>query len=310
MDRLKNMRTFCRVAELNSFSQTARQLEITPAMVSRQVSDLESHLGIRLLNRSTRHVELSEAGVRYYPRCLELIEQLQVLESEVNGMGARPSGRLRVSAPMDFGQLYLRPALREFLSVYPDVNMVLHLEDRLVHLIEEQVDVAIRIAHQKDSSLVARTLGQACIACYASPDYLAQHDEPTHPDDLRQHDVLQYAHADASDRWTFAEQGREVEVPVTWRLAVNNGRALADAATRGLGVVRLPEFLVQDHLQSGALLEILKPFRSTPVDITALYLHRKFKPAKIRVFIDFLDDWFEQHGLCPALDSRHLIPGT
>ena len=300
MDRLKNMQTFCRVAELSSFSQAARQLEITPAMVSRQVSDLESHLGIRLLNRSTRLVELSEAGARYYPRCLELIEQLQVLESEASTTGMRPAGRLRVSAPMDFGQMYLRPAVREFLSMYPDVNLVLHLEDRLAELMKEQVDVAIRISHPRDSSLVARKLGQACLACYASPDYLAQHGEPDRPEDLQNHQALQYSYAAPSSRWRFEHKGRVIEVPVNWRLSVNNGRALVDAATRGMGGTRVPEFLVQDQLKSGSLLEVLRPFRSRPMDISALYLHRKFKPAKISAFVDFLADWFEQHSFCPA----------
>lgn len=300
MDRLKSMQTFCRVAELSSFSQAARQLEITPAMVSRQVNDLESHLGIRLLNRSTRLVELSEAGARYYPRCLELMEQLQVLESEASGTGMRPTGRLRVSAPMDFGQLYLRPAVREFLSMYPDVNLVLHLEDRLAELMKEQVDVAIRISQPKDSSLVARKLGHACLGCYASPDYLAQHGEPGRPEDLQDHEVLHYTYAEPASRWRFEFDDRVIEVPVSWRLSVNNGRALVDAASRGMGITRVPEFLVQDHLQAGTLLEILVPFRSRPLDISALYLHRKFKPAKISVFVDFLVGWFERNSFCPG----------
>lgn len=160
------------MAELHSFSRAALQLGITAPLVSRQISALEKHLGIRLFNRSTRVVELSEAGERYYPRALELIEQLQQLESDVSDLGRRPGGLLRISVPMDFGRLFLGQALREFLSLYPDIRLQVTYEDRQAQLIEEGVDAVIRIGRLTDSSLVARTLGSACIGCFASPDYL------------------------------------------------------------------------------------------------------------------------------------------
>jgi DNA-binding transcriptional LysR family regulator len=290
------MRAFCGVVEHRGFTAAARRLQTSPAVVSRQVGALEKHLGIRLLNRSTRQVELSEAGAAYFPRCRELLDQLDGFESEVAGFGTRPRGTLRMSVPMDFGQLFLRPAIREFISLCPDVRLEVHFEDRQVHLLEEQLDVAIRISHLADSTLVSRRLGRACIGCYASPDYLAQHGVPGHPEDLANHHVLEYALSPTPGKWRFETAHGSFDIPVHWQLSANNGRVLANNAARGLGVIRMPEFLVQDYLADGSLLEVLEPFRSAPLDISVVYLHRKFKPAKITAFVDFLVDHFRNKG--------------
>jgi len=300
MDPMACMTTFCRVAELKNFSRAARQLGVTPAVASRQVKALEAHLGIRLLNRSTRRVELSEAGERFYPRCLELVEQWSSLENEAGGVGSSPQGLLRVSAPMDFGQLYLREAVREFLSRCPELRLEWLLEDRQVDLIEENIDVAIRIARPRDSNLVARRLGQACVSCYAAPDYLAQHGEPEAPAALADHAVLHYALASRRATWRFSGAEGPVDVAVRWRLAINNGRALADAAARGLGIVQLPEVLVADHVAAGRLVEILPAHRSEPLDISAVFVHRRFRPAKVTAFVEFLVEWFERHPVMPG----------
>jgi DNA-binding transcriptional LysR family regulator len=287
------MRTFVRVAEVGSFSGAARALGLSAPVVSRQVADLEAHLGIRLFNRTTRQVELSEAGTEYYPQCIEVLERIAALEAEVSGHAARPSGVLRVSMPMDFGRLFLGPAIREFLSRAPAVRLEIRYEDREAQLLQEQVDVAIRIGHLDDSSLVARRLGEACIACYASPDYLAQHGSPGEPADLEDHQLIDYSLARAPGRWHF-EGAPELDYRGRWRLSCNNGRALAAAAARGLGIVRLPEFLVQDYLAKGRLTEILSAHRSPPLQISAVTLHRRFRPAKTRAFIDFLVEYFER----------------
>ena len=252
MRLLSAMRLFCSVAELRSFSGAARRHETSPAAASRQVSALEKHLGIRLLNRSTRAVELSEAGAHYYPRCRELIDQLDGLESEVGGFGSSPRGTLRLSVPMDFG-------------------------------------------------LVSQKLGQTCVGCYASPDYLAQHGAPEHPAQLGDHQALEYALSSRPGTWRFEANGDAIVVPIRWQLSANNGRALASAAASGLGILRAPEFLVQDHLRNGSLLEVLQPYRSAPLDISAVYLHRRFKPAKISAFVEFLAEYFRLHdGWMPA----------
>ena len=281
MDTLGHMKTFCAVAELHSFSRAALQLEITAPLVSRQISALEKHLGIRLFNRSTRVVELSEAGERYYPRALELIEQLHQLESDVSDLGRRPAGLLRISVPMDFGRLFMGQALREFLSLHPGIRLQVTYEDRQAQLIEEGVDAAIRIGRLSDSSLVARKLGSACIACYASPDYLQVNGMPKTPADLQSHKLLEYSLSSTPRQWRFDHADSVVDITGLWRFSANNGRALAEMAGRGLGIMRVPEFLVQDFVADGRLVEVLQEWRSDPASISLMYLERKFKPVKI-----------------------------
>lgn len=288
------MRTFCRVAETGSFSATARLLGLSPPLVSRQVADLEQHLGLRLFHRTTRKVELSEAGQSYYPKCVEWLEALDSMEARLGGQAEQARGLLRVSMPMDFGRLFLGPAIREFLSRAPAVQMQVIYEDREARLLQEQVDIAIRIGALADSSLVAQPLGEACLACYASPDYLAAAGEPLQPSDLNQHQLLEYSLSRTPGRWQFDTSGDSIRLSGRSRLGGNNGRALAEAACRGLGIARLPEFLVQDHLKQGALMEVLRGFRSSPLNINAVYLERRFKPAKLSAFLEYLDEYFSR----------------
>tara|TARA_R110000782_G_scaffold87419_14_gene169398 strand:+ start:534 stop:1409 length:876 start_codon:yes stop_codon:yes gene_type:complete len=286
------MRTFCRVAELANFSRAARQLGLSPAVVSRQVGALEADLGVRLLHRSTRYVGMTEAGTQYYDASVELLDRFDELEAQVTGHAERPTGLLRVTAPLDFGLMYLRPAIREFLSREPGIRAEVHFDDRVVDLLAEYFDVAVRIGQLPDSSLVARKLGEACTGCYASPDYLALHGEPDYPEALGEHQVLEYALARARGSWQFRRAGQNIDIPVHWRISANSGRALADAAAEGLGIVRLPEFLVSEYVHEGRLTEILADYRSEPLAISLLYHHRRFNPAKIQVFADFLQDHF------------------
>ena len=296
MDRLATMRTFVSVAETGSFSETARLQGVSAPLVSRHVSDLESHLGIRLFNRTTRRVELSEAGEAYYPECVAVLEQIEATEARVAGLGEKPSGLLRVSVPMDFGRLFLGPALREFMSLAPEVRMDVRYEDREARILEEQVDVALRIGQLSDSALVARRLGSACVGCYASPDYLAEFGAPQSLDALRDHQLLAYSLSSTPGQWIFETDADAESVALAgrWRLSCNNGRVLAESACRGLGIVRLPEFLVQDHVDAGRLIEVLEEHRSTPLDIHAVMLHRQFRPAKVTAFVQFLAEYFER----------------
>ena len=295
MNQLECMKTFLAVADGQGFSAAAKALHTSAAMVSRRISSLEQHLGIRLFNRSTRRVELSEAGRKYYPRCRELIAQIDLVDTEISGLGHAPRGHLRLSIPMDFGRLFMQPALRAFLSRFPEIRMDVRLDDRHVDLIRDQVDLAVRIGHLPDSSLISRRLGQACIGCYASPDYLVQHGEPTHPNDLLDHQLLDYTLSKSPGRWQFETNGEPFEISVQGRFSANNSRSLARAASHGLGIVRNPEFLVQDLLRSGRLIEILTPFRSAPLDICIVYLHRKFRPAAISACADFMAEFFNEN---------------
>ncbi len=295
MNLLGNMRTFCYVAELSSFSRAADQLGITAPLVSRQITALEKHLGIRLFNRSTRKVELSEAGQRYFPKARALIEQLEQLESDVGDLGRRPGGLLRVSVPMDFGRLLLGQAFREFLSLFPDIRLQVLYQDRHVHLIDEHVDAVIRIGALQDSSLVSRGLGKACIGCYASPDYLQNHGEPQTPEALKTHQLLDYSLSRPPQQWHFDCNDCVIDSAGLWRFSANNGRSLAEMASRGLGILRVPEFLVHDYLDDNRLVEVLADYRSQPLSISLLYLDRKFKPAKVTALADFLVQWFSEH---------------
>lgn len=303
MDRLESMRTFCRVADLNSFSGAARSLEMSPAVVTRQVAALEKALGLRLLNRSTRHVSLSEAGAQYYKGCIELLERFDSLESQVSGQAERASGLLRIAVPLDFGRMYLHTAVREFLSLESGVRIEVFFEDRTVDLLDERFDMSLRVGQLADSTLVARRLGEACIACYASPDYLALKGEPLSPEELKNHQVLEYSLSPTPGKWRFQYGGKDIDQTVSWRYAANNGRALAEAACEGLGIVRLPEFLVSDHLKAGKLMEVLASHRSPPLDISLLYLQRRLNPAKVRVFADFLVAYFKDTWPATCPDS-------
>lgn len=303
MDRLATMRTFRSVAETGSFSASARLLGVSAPLVSRHVGDLEAHLGIRLFHRTTRHVALSEAGEAYYRDCVAVLEQLDAAEARATGQGEQPSGRLRLSVPMDFGRLFLGPVLREFLSLNPAVQLDVRYEDRTAHLVEEQLDVAVRVGHLADSSLVARRLGEACIACYASPDYLARHGEPEDLDALAAHRLLAYTLSRTPGQWVFEDDAgaRAVSVEGGGALACNNGRVLAEAACLGLGIVRLPEFLVADFVRDGQLVEVLAHHRSRPLEISAVTQHRRFRPAKITAFIEFLaEDFARREDWLPA----------
>jgi DNA-binding transcriptional LysR family regulator len=196
---------------------------------------------------------------------------------------------------MDFGRLFLGPAFRQFLSEAPEVRLDVRYEDREARIVEEQVDVALRIGQLPDSSLVARRLGSACLGCYASPDYLAARGSPQSLDDLRSHDLLSYSLSSSPGQWVFETSNGRAVVPLAgrWRLSCNNGRVLAEAACRGLGLVRLPEFLVHDHLEAGRLAEVLKDYRSSPLEISAVTLHRRFRPGKISAFLDFMEAHFK-----------------
>lgn len=288
MNKLLAMQVFCRVLEYASFAQAARELKLSSAQVSKHISNLEQHLGTRLLNRTTRKVTPTEAGQHYYDQCQQLLEQLDLLEHSVTDYGRRPQGTLKISAPMDFGYLYLVPLVIAYQQQFPDVRIDLHLGDQQVNLIEEGFDIALRISHLKDSSLVARKLAACELGYFASPEYLKQAGTPTHPEQLQQHRCLNYSYKPEPDVWLFQTAQGIQRQRLPWQFSCNNGRALCEAAAMGQGIIFKPDFLVSSYLQEGRLVEILQDYRVPPVGIYAVYLHRRFVPQKITSFIDFL----------------------
>ncbi|WP_119458837.1 LysR family transcriptional regulator [Rhodospirillaceae bacterium SYSU D60014] len=292
MDRLNAMQAFARVAELGSFSAAARQLGLAKSVVSKLVMGLENHLGARLLNRTTRRLSLTEAGVTYYEACARILGAVEEADLSVSRLQAIPRGRLKVNASMSFGFLHLAPAIPDFLARYPELQIDLTLNDRFVDLVDGGYDVAVRIGALADSSLIARKLAPARRIVCGSPDYFARHGVPQLPEDLADHNCLGYSYQVSGNEWPFRGPEREHRVKVSGSFEVNNGDALRAAAIGGLGIVLLPSFIIGDDLAAGRLRCVLSAYRAPETDIHAVYPHSRHLSAKVRAFVDFLAERF------------------
>lgn len=288
MDRLAAMTAFAGVVEHGGFTPAADALRLSRAMVSKHVQDLEAHLGARLLNRTTRRISLTEAGQVYYQRVARLLADLDETEAAVGALQATPRGRLRINSGMSFGILHLASAVAEYMAAYPEVSVELTLNDRVIDLVEEGYDLAIRITQLADSSLIARRLASARGAVCASPAYLERHGWPRHPAELAGHNCLGYSYVQPRDEWSFDGPDGLVSVHVRGTLEANNGDVLRAAALLGLGIARLPTFLIGPDLRSGALLPVMPEYRIPETGIYAVYPHSRHLSAKVRSFVDFL----------------------
>ena len=310
MDRIAAMRAFAAVAERGSFVAASRALGISRAMASRHVQDLESHLGARLLDRTTRRVAPTEAGRAYHERCVAILAELAEADGMVGALQARPSGRLRVNAPVSFGTLHLAEAIAGYMAAHPQVSIELTLNDRMVDLVEEGYDLAIRIGRLAPSSLVARRLAPCRLVACAAPSYLRRAGAPKAPADLAGHECLGYTYAPTRDAWRFVGPGgEESEVRVRGRLHANNGDALRAAALHGAGIVVLPSFIVGADLAAGRLRRVLPRHEAPPIAIHAVRPQGRHLSAKVRSFIDFLVPRFGEApewdaGLAPARAPR------
>lgn len=295
MEHLSDIAVFVRVIEAGSFTAAAEQLGLSQSAVSKCVTRLEEHLGTRLLNRSTRKFSLTEAGGALHARGRRALDEIEEAELEIARLQTEPRGVLRVNAPMSFGILHLAPALDEFLQRYPALTVDLQLDDRLVDLVEEGFDCAIRIKALADSTLVARRLAPCRLVVCAAPDYLARHGTPTTPATLREHACLVYTYRDDPNEWVFrGPDGRELKVVVAGRLRCNNGLIHRDAALAGLGILVTPTFYVGDELRSGRLQTILSDYTPIPEpSVYVVYPERRHLSPKVRAFVDFLAARFE-----------------
>ena len=299
MDKLEAMNAFARVVALGSYAEAGRALGLTRSAVSKAVMELEQVLGARLLDRTTRRVSPTEAGLSYYERCLDILSRIEETELQVSRLHDEPRGVLRINAPMSFGMLYLGDAIAAFMAAYPDLSVEMTLNDRFIDPVEEGVDVTIRIAALADSSLIARKLAPARRVLVASPAYLATHGAPATPDDLAHHRWLGYG-ATGLQRWSYTKaDGSTATVPLKIALNANNGHILRDAALAGQGIAELPTFLVGCDLAAGKLTLVLPGFQRPELGIYALYTPNRYLAAKTRVFIDFLVARF---GTCPEWD--------
>lgn len=288
MDRIAGMQVFARVAELGSFVRAAEALGLSTTVVSRRVQQLEARLGARLLQRTTRRLSLTEAGREYLARAQAILAALEAAEALTLESRAQAAGTLRVSAPVSFGIRHLAPRLGAFARAQPGVRPDLALADRVIDLVDEGIDVAIRIGRALQPTLVARPLTTTRLMVCASPEYLRRHGTPATPAALREHRVLGYAYAATGDTWHFRQDGREVQVRTQPVLRSNNGDLLLAAAEQGLGLVLQPGFLVADALRAGRLRRVLAGYEGPALTVHAVYPAREFLPAKTRVFVDFL----------------------
>jgi DNA-binding transcriptional LysR family regulator len=304
MDKLSAMQAFARVVSSGSYAEAARRLGLTRSAVSKAVSELEATLGARLLDRTTRRVTPTEAGLAYYERCIAILAQVEETEAQVSRLHDEPKGVLRVNAPMSFGMMYLSSAIADFMQTFADLKVELTLSDRFIDPLEEGVDVTVRIGQLEDSSLVARRIAEVPMMLVAAPVYLSAHGDPQKLSELTGHRALIYGHSITAQRWKLTEKGAAVTVPINGCLASNNGDVLRDAAVAGLGIARLPLFLVCNAIRAGELREILPQHAPPSLDIHALYAPNRYLAAKTRVFIDHLVDRF---GKSPPwhLENRH-----
>ncbi len=296
MDRLVAMRVFHKVAELGSFSAAADQLDMSKSAVSKTVRALEDHLGAKLVNRTTRRLSLTDTGARYVEQTTRLLAELAEIEAEAASERATPRGRLRVNAPMSFGLAHIAPLIPSLARAHPELEIDLTFNDRVVDLVDEGYDVAVRIGHLPDSSLIARKLGASELVLVAGPAYLAAAPPLDRAADLAAHGCLLYAYGARREEWRLDEGGRSVPVRVRGPLRANNGEALATAAAAGLGVALLPDFIAAPWLARGELTRVLPAVSGGRLPIHALYPANHHPLAKLRAFVDHL----RRHLVLPA----------
>ena len=292
MDKFQGMQLFARVVESGSFTAAAEALGISRALASKLMQTLEESLGVRLLNRTTRRVSLTDAGRNYYQRVSEILAQLAEAEAEAAELQVEPRGRMRLSAPISFSTRHLAPALSEFQRRYPRVELNLELSDRLVDLVDEGFDLAIRIGKLADSSLVARRIASACLVMVAAPAYLERAGAPRQPADLGKHNFMVYTLATRRDEVVLERDGRTEATRVRGNLHVDNGDYIAAAALAGHGISVLPTFIVGDHMKRGELVPVLEQWSIPSIGFHAVYAQTRSLPAMTRVLIDFLVERF------------------
>jgi DNA-binding transcriptional LysR family regulator len=292
MDRFDEMHAFAAVVDAGSFVRAADALNVSKTAVSRLVGELEARLGVRLLHRTTRKLSLSEEGEVFHARCKELLAGVEEAEAEVTARGDEAVGLLRLNVPVSFGLLHLAPLWPAFLQQQPKVTLDVTLSDRIVDLVDEGYDLAVRIARLPSSSLVTRKLAATRMVLCASPEYLRQHGTPSHPAEIAQHAVFTYTLLATGEQWAFEGPQGPVSVKVSPRMRTNSGDTCCAAALQHQGIVLQPSFMVGTHLRSGALVEVLPEYRATELGIHAVYASRKHVTPKVRVLIDFLVEAF------------------
>jgi DNA-binding transcriptional LysR family regulator len=287
MDRLEAMALLVTVTEAGSLSAAARQLRAPLATISRKVADLEAHLNARLLTRTNRKVQLTEAGRAYLADAKEILGRVEEAERKVAGEYMTPKGELTVTAPLVFGRIHILPVVTDFLQVFPDITLRLILGDRLSNLVEDHIDAALRIGNLPDSNLVATRLGATRRSAYASPDYLKRRGAPTKLGDLTHHDCVSFENMTPSKFWIFHDGKHDMSVPVRTRLSVTTAEAAIDAAIAGIGITRVLSYQAAKAVATGSLVPVLEDFELPAWPIHFVHVAQGALPLKMRAFLDF-----------------------
>ena len=292
MDTLLSMKVFVRVAQRSGFAAAARDLRISPAAVTKHIAALESRMGARLLDRTTRRVTLTEAGRLYLERCMECLQAFEDADASMSELTQRPRGLLRLSAPVDM-QHHLPPVVARFMAMHPEVLVDLQLSNRPVDLVEEGIDLALRVAPALDGRYVARPLARVHVGIFAAPKYLEKYGHPRGPGDLCKHRSLVFLEPRPRDEWILERNGRRVHVKLKAALLSNIGEALCVAATEGAGLVTAPSFVTRADQDAGRIVPVLPQWTVLPeLHLFAIYPHRRFVAAKVRAFVDMLHQHF------------------
>lgn len=304
MDRFQSLAVFAKVVEQGSFARAAERLDLSTSAVSRHVADLESHLRARLLNRTTRRLSLTESGRAFHERALQLLADLEEAEAAVTAGALAPRGTLKLTCSITFGERHLAPAIADFGARHGELRFDVELSDRMVDLVEEGLDLAIRIGASASQALIARRIGETQVICCASPAYLRRHGAPATPADLAGHRCLGYSYLAARDLWRFRDTGGvEQPVRIAGPVHANNGRFLAELAVAGTGIAFEPDFIVGDDIRAGRLVQLLPEFAPPTSPIYAAYPSRRHLSAKVRAFVEFLAERF-------ATDAPWRLPAA
>lgn len=287
MDRLDAMHLFVRVAELGSFAAAAQQTGLARSVVTRQIAALENHLGCKLMARSTRRLTLTSAGTAYLEKCRVILNLVEAAETDIAAERQTPRGLIRIASPLSFGLKRVAPLLLEFATTYPEVSLDMDYSDRRMNLIEEGIDLSIRITRRLAAGDITRKLGVSRMKLVASPDYLARHGRPQKPEDLSHHEYLGYTLTGATGV-QFIVDGQPLNIPVRSRLSASNGEVLVEAAARGMGITCHPDFIVDDYIASGRVEQILGGFELPELGIYAMLPGNRQVPHRVRVLMDFL----------------------
>lgn len=296
MDKFHSIQTFIKVADCEGFAAAARDLHMSPPAVTRAIAALEERLGTRLFVRTTRSVRLTESGQRFLEDSRRILLDLEEAEEAAIGSHAAPRGELRITAPVLFGRMFVTPILGEFLNLHPHVSATTLYVDRVVNLMDEGLDIAIRIGNLPDSSLTAKRCGTVRQVVFASPNYIEKNGPPKHPDDLSDHKLIQPMALSASNEWTFMENGVPFSVPIVPRIRMNTNDAVIEMALNGWGISRLLSYQVAPHFTDTRLQSVLEDYELPPIPIHVVHQEGRMVSAKIRAFVDFMAARLRAHA--------------